>query len=267
MTGTTEAPLSTEVTPTGVAVITLYRPHRRNALNAELAGELVAALSRLAEDDDVRCVVVRGAGRDFCVGGDLADGAGGVTAPDEATSVAELRAAAEAALMLHSMPAPTIASIRGACAGAGLSLACAADLRVASTTALFTTAFVRAGVSGDYGGTWTLPRLVGEAKARELYLCSPRLTAGEAERIGLVTSVHDDDELDGATVALAEQLAALPPLALRGAKANLNDAATDSLADHLGVEAVRHARTAASADAAEAAAAFLGKRSGVFRGA
>lgn len=250
----------------GVAWVTLDRPDRRNAINHDLAESLVRELRRLADDDIVRCVVITGAGGNFSVGGDLAAGSGGVTTPDEEQATAELRAAMESSLLLHTMPKPTVAAVAGSCAGAGMSLACAADFRVISTSVVFNTAFVRAGVSGDYGSTWTLPRLVGDAWARELFLLPTRLGAQRALQIGLATRVCEAADLERTAQDLAEQLAALPPLALRWAKANLNDAAHTEMEEQLGLEAARHARTAASADAAEAAASFLAKRPAVFRG-
>lgn len=255
------------VTITGpLATVTLDRPDRRNAISPELAEALVEALRGVDEDKDVWCVVIRGAGSHFSVGGDLAAGSGGVTTPDEEHAAAELRAAMESAYLLRTMPKPTVAAIHGACAGAGLSLACAADIRVAATSAVFNTAFVAAGVSGDYGGTWTLPRIVGDAMARELYLLSSKFDAEHALRIGLVSRVCPDDRLDDEVADITSRLISLPPLAVAGAKANLNDAATSSFADQIAIEARRHARTALSHDAAEAAAAFIGKRPAVFRG-
>lgn len=250
----------------GIAWVTLNRPDRRNAINHDLAESLVQSLRRVAGDETVRCVVITGAGGDFSVGGDLAAGSGGVTAPDETQAVAELRAAMESSLLLHTMPKPTVAAVSGACAGAGMSLACAADFRVVSTSVVFNTAFVRAGVSGDYGATWTLPRLVGDAWARELFLLPRRVDAQRAQQIGLATRVCAPADLERTAQDLAGELAALPPLALRWAKANLNDGARTEMEEHLGLEADRHARTSASADAAEAAASFLEKRHAVFRG-
>lgn len=249
-----------------VATVTLVNPDRRNAIDTAMAHGLVSALSGLAADDEVRCVVVRGAGGHFSVGGDLSAGAGGVSESDEEAAIRQLRAAMESAFLLHTMPKPTVAAVEGACAGAGLSLACAADIRLASTTAVFNTAFVGAGVSGDYGGTWLLPRIVGDAAARELYLLASKFDADHALRLGLVSRLCPPERLDAEIEAVSGRLASLPPLALREAKANLNDAVGPSLAEHLGLEAQRHARTARTEDAAEAAAAFLEKRAAVFHG-
>src|SRR5216683_2414818 len=160
-----------EVVADGVAVLTLNRPDRLNAMSGPMLDALLAALPRLAEDPNVGVVVLTGAGRGFCAGGDvkmMAEGTemAGDTLEERAQG---LRDKMETSRWLHEMPKPTIAMVRGAAAGAGLSLALACDLRVASDTAKFTTAFARVGYSGDFGGSYFLTRLVGTARARELY--------------------------------------------------------------------------------------------------
>ncbi|MBW3620254.1 MAG: enoyl-CoA hydratase/isomerase family protein [Actinobacteria bacterium] len=250
-----------------VATLTLHRPERRNAIDRSLAEALLAALERLADDDDVSVIVLRGAGGAFSVGGDLAAGAGGgVDTGDPDEIVAGLRAVMRTSELLREVPQVTVAAIDGACAGAGLSWACACDLRYASERARFATAFVDAGVSGDFGGTWTLPHIVGPARARELYLLSDRFGADTALGIGLVTAVLPAEGFDAGITDVASRLAAKAPLALRAVKANLNDADRLPFAEALDREAERHVRCAFTADAAEAAAAFLAKRTPRFEG-
>ena len=251
----------------GVATLTLHRPERRNAMDEALAEAVLRALERVSEDDEVRCVVLTGAGGHFSVGGDLEAGAGGITGDTPTPEVVTgLRMAMRSSQLLHEMPKPTIAAIRGACAGAGLSWACACDLRYASDTARFNTAFAQAGVSGDFGGTWTLPRIVGPARARELYLLAEKFGADEAQRIGLVSQVWPDDEFDTRVREVATKLAGMAPLALAAVKANLNDSDANSFSEQLDAEAQRHATTARTEDAVEAATAFLEKRPARFRG-
>jgi 2-(1,2-epoxy-1,2-dihydrophenyl)acetyl-CoA isomerase len=157
------------------------------------------------------------------------------------------------------MDKPTIAAVNGACAGGGLGLALAADIRLASENAVFTTGFLTVGVSGDFGTTWGLSRAVGPALARELYLTGRRLGADEALRLGLVSAVHPADELMAAAEAVAVSVARQAPLAVRAIKRNFN-ALPASLAEVLEMEAARHVRCTNSADAEEARLAFLDKR-------
>ena len=228
----------------GVAVLTLNRPDARNALNADLMRVLVAALEDAAGDDGVRCVVLTGAGSSFCPGGDLRaisqaakDRASAaienVPAPIKAASSFEkrvrwLRRSAEASRLLHVMPKPTIAMINGACAGAGLSLAAACDFRHAARSAVFRSAFVAGGVPGDYGGSWLWTRILGPARARQLYLIDRKRSADEALDFGLIDAVHDDAALENAVMTLARELAGLPGAGVAYAKANLNAAMVEA---------------------------------------
>ena len=163
-----------------VATITLNRPDRLNAMTEELIGGVLACLEQAAADDAIRAVVLTGAGRGFCAGGDL--GAMGEFAgarPEEA-SRAELRRLHRTTELLHEMPKVTIAAVNGPCAGAGLSWACACDLRIAAESAVFRTAFLSAGLTGDFGGTWSLTRLVGAGRARHLFFLNEKLSAASA---------------------------------------------------------------------------------------
>ena len=248
-----------------VATITLNRPDRMNTMGDDLPERALEALQRAADDADVWAVVLTGAGRAFCAGGDLGAMAGGETAREKATPsqqgrVEHLRRMMRSSQLLHEMPKVTIAAINGACAGAGLSWACACDLRFAAAGAKFNVAFRGAGLSGDFGGTWTLPHIVGPAKARELYLLSPRFDAAEAERMGLVSKVLPDDELMAYVRQVADDVVSSAPVAVRHMKANLNDGLRLSFTELLDREAARHVAAAATEDHKEAARAFLEKR-------
>jgi 2-(1,2-epoxy-1,2-dihydrophenyl)acetyl-CoA isomerase len=248
-----------------VATVTLNRPEKLNALNAELMDSLAPTMQQLAENAEVRCLVITGAGRGFCSGGDIGAMSSGAALPTD-DPVKVLRQREEVSRLLHEMPKPTIASINGAAAGAGLSIALAADIRIAAESAKFTTAFANVGFSGDYGGTWMLQRLVGPAKARELYFTADRFDAKEAERIGMVNRVVPDDQLAGETRALAERLAKGPPLALARMKANLNLGLRSDYSTLLDAEAEAMIFTGTTQDNREALKAFLEKRAPEFHG-
>ena len=252
----------------GVATLTLNRPDRLNAMSGPMLDALLDALPRLADDPAVGVVVLTGAGRGFCAGGDvkaMAEGRelGGDTLEEKAQG---LRSKMEVARWLHEMPKPTIAMVRGAAAGAGLSLAMACDLRIASDNARFATAFARVGYSGDFGGSWFLTRLVGTAKARELYYTAEILDAQQALALGLVNRVVPDARLEEETLGLAGRLAHGPRVALRYMKRNMNAAEAGTLKDSLDLEAWHHTRTGFTEDHKEAARAFVEKREPVFRG-
>jgi len=248
-----------------VATITLNRPERMNTMGDDLPERALEAFQRAADDDDIWAVILTGAGRAFCAGGDLGAMAEGKTARDAATTsdqgrVEHLRRMMRSSQLLHEMPKVTIAAINGACAGAGLSWACACDLRYAAASANFNVAFRNAGLSGDFGGTWTLSRIVGPAKARELYLLSPRFDAAEAERIGLVSKALPDGDLMSHVAEVADDIVSSAPFAVRQMKANLNDALRLSLTELLDREAARHIAATRTQDHLEAARAFLEKR-------
>src|SRR6059036_3932407 len=201
-----------EVVKDGVAVLTLNRPDRLNALSGPMLTALLEALPRLADDPEVGVIVLTGAGRGFCAGGDvkaMAEGRefGGTTLEEKAQA---LRSRMEVSRWLHEMPKVTIAMVRGAAAGAGLSLALACDLRVAGDSARFATAFARVGYSGDFGGSWFLTQLVGTAKARELYFTADIVDAQQALALGIVNRVVPDVRLEDETMALAARLARGP---------------------------------------------------------
>jgi 2-(1,2-epoxy-1,2-dihydrophenyl)acetyl-CoA isomerase len=249
-----------------VLLIELNRPDRLNAMNKEMCAELVQVLEPLTHDRSVRSVVLTGVGRGFCAGGDLGDIDAIARDIDVEAETQGLRLLHRSSLLLRELPQPTIAAVNGPCAGAGLSWACAADIRIAAESAVFRTSFVSAGLTGDFGGTWTLPRIVGNAKARELYLLNEKVRSAEALRIGLTSENVPDEQLRTRALELAERMADQAPLALAGIKANLNDAERLSFAELLDVEAERQAAATTTADCKEAAQAFLEKRDPVFSG-
>src|ERR1700742_4361001 len=213
----------------GLLTITMNRPERRNALNPDMTRGLVEAARRAAEDHEVRAVLLKGAGGTFCVGGDVKSMAEGRGALPFEAKMANLRSGMGVFRRLHQMQKPVVARLDGAAAGAGLSIALACDLRVASESCKITTAFAKVGFSGDYGGTYFLTKMLGSAKARELYLLSPVLTAKEAFGLGMVTRVLPDAEIDAAAHELAMSLAQGPSIALGYIKRNINNAETMTL--------------------------------------
>lgn len=253
----------------GVAVITLNRPDRLNALTKEAMISLVDILAGCARDGDVGCVVLTGAGRAFCAGGDVqvqADAAAAASDETPERRADDLLSAMEAARLLHEMPKPTIAMLNGVAAGAGFSLALACDLRIAGESARVTTAFAKVGLSGDFGGSWFLSRLVGPAVARELYFTSDVLDRQRIESLGLATRIVPDRELEQETMVLAVRLANGPRVAWRYMKRNLALAEHGTLRDVLESEAFGMMRCRETEDHRNAARAFVEKRPPVFRG-
>ena len=254
----------------GVAVVTMNRPERRNAMSDEMLQALGRTLAALEVDDTVGCVVLTGAGGAFCAGGDVKGMASNERREGRATLDGAVRRQRlnhrATAGKLWDMPKPTIAAIAGPAAGAGLSLALAYDLRYAVDTAVMTTAFARVGFAGDYGGTWFLTQLVGTGKARELYYFSERITAAEGERLGIVNAVFDAASFESEVMARAQRLASGPTVAYGYMKENLNRAVTGALPEALDLEATHHIRTGQTEDHREAAQAFVDKRQPTFKG-
>lgn len=255
----------------GILTLTLNRPDARNAMTGPMNEALAAQLAHAELDREVKCVVLTGAGKGFCAGGDVkgmaasGDGTVGQNTIDGAIHRQRVTQRATAG-KLFAMPKPTIAALPGAAAGAGLSLALACDLRIMASTAIMTTAFARVGFSGDYGGTYFLTQLVGSAKARELYYLSDRVSADEALRLGLTNWVCAPEELVAKTRELALRLATGPTVAYRYMKENLNRAMHGDVDDCLDLEATHHVHCGQTEDHREASKAFVEKREPVFKG-
>ena len=258
-----------------VAVLSFNRPERRNALSASMYDGFGRALPQIERDPSVRVLLLTGEGGAFCAGGDVKgmheNNTSGGSAPANPTSiedsVAWLRSRQSlVSLALRQLPMPVVAALPGAAAGAGLSMALAADLRIAAERAVLVTAFANVGASGDFGTSWFLPRIVGEAKAKELMFTSPRLTAADAADLGLVNRVLADDGFAEAALAFCHDLANRAPIALRYMKENVNRALGSTLAEALDAEASAMVRTMGTADHREAAAAFVEKRPPEFAG-
>jgi 2-(1,2-epoxy-1,2-dihydrophenyl)acetyl-CoA isomerase len=255
----------------GVAVLTMNRPERRNALSPEMLDAMARALAQAEADPAIGAVLLTGAGNAFCAGGDvkgMAEAKAGAASDNIDARIHRQRLNQRAtAGRLHEMPKPTIAALPGAAAGAGLSLALACDLRIAADSAVMTTAFAKVGFSGDYGGTYFLTRLVGAAKARELYFLSDKIEMAEAERLGLVNRVVPAANLMSEALALANRLAEGPRVAYRYMKENLNRAASGAtMTDCLDLEATHHIHCGLTEDHREAAKAFVEKRAPKFVG-
>ena len=218
-----------------VTVITLNRPERRNALNVRMCRELYAATRQVAASD-ARVVILRGAGTDFCVGADIVGSGGEGSSPPTLEDLGPIH---HAATLLHTMPQVTIAAIDGGCAGAGLGWATACDFRFATLEARFSTAFLNVGVSGDMGLEWFLLRIVGPARAREMLFFPEKLDGQQALEIDLVTRLLPRETLHEEVRALAEQLCAREPFALKMMKANCISAEELAIGEFIDIETAR----------------------------
>jgi 2-(1,2-epoxy-1,2-dihydrophenyl)acetyl-CoA isomerase len=252
----------------GVATVTLNRPDSLNSLNRSLKESLRDALAELDADPSCRAVVLAGAGRAFCVGQDLREHVETL----ESASVDPLATVREhynpIATRLATLGKPVVAAVRGSAAGAGASLAMLADFRIGGPGTSFLMAFARVGLAADTGASWSLPRLVGHAKAVELLLLAQPVPAAEAHRLGLLTSVVDsDDGVLPAARAMAAQLAEGPTAAYAAIKRELAVGSGGSLADALAAEYEAQARTGATADHRAATFAFVAKQRPTFTGA
>lgn len=263
--------LRTEISE-GVMTITLNRPERRNALSDAMLEGLIASLADAETATDVGSVLLTGAGGAFCAGGDVkgmaASGGEGGDSPLQYDARVHLqrRSQRDTAGKLYELPKPTVAVLPGPAAGAGLSLALSCDLRYASPNAIMTTAFARVGFSGDYGGTYFMSRLIGSAKARELYFLSDKVTMEEAESLGLVNGVFGEEVLQQEAGAIAQRLAQGPTIAYRYMKENLNRAVNGEMGECLDMEAAHHIHCGQTEDHKEAVQAFVDKREPTFNG-
>jgi 2-(1,2-epoxy-1,2-dihydrophenyl)acetyl-CoA isomerase len=227
----------------GVGLVTLNRPERLNAFNGEIMEAFLIAVQQVLADPEVGVIVVTGAGRGFCAGGDLKDGGAArqdatATPTRELTRGATLRANAEASRLLREGPKPSIAMVNGPVAGAGIGVAGSCDLRFAAQSATFLSAYENIGGSGDYGASYVWPRILGAARARELFLLGHKFTAQEGLAFGLYSRVFPDDELLEQTMLVAKRLAAGPRSGWAYMKANLNSAELESFGCHLDRESM-----------------------------
>ena len=254
-------------TKDGIATLTLNRPERLNALGDTLRDDLHDALERASADSAIRAIVITGAGRGFCSGGD-------VKAMHEAHETRRQRPLLDRVApsrdrtlqLMRDAPQPIIAAVNGAAAGAGMNLALGCDLRIASTAAKFGQAFVRRGLHPDWGGTYFLPRLVGTARACELIFTGDLIGADEAYRLGIVNAVVPPEELMPAAYALAGKIAAGPPVAIRLAKRAIYRNMEADLRTSLEFETFAQNICSETDDAREGARAFVEKRAPKFQG-
>jgi len=256
----------------GVATLTLNRPEVRNALGDVISPALRHTIAAVAEDPEIRCVVITGAGSAFCAGGDVKGmGAGKKSSTDPPVDLEDIVAdqterQRRLTGALYAMKKPTLAALPGPAAGAGLAIALACDLRIAAESAFITTGFANVGLSGDYGASFFLTQLVGTAKARELFFTGERIAAAECEALGIVNRVVPDECLQEETQALARRLAAGPTIAFGLMKENLDRALREDLATCLEHEARGTVTSFQTEDHREAVSAFIEKRKPKFEG-
>ena len=258
-----------------VATVTLNRPHKKNSLSDQLTPALREILLVLEERSDVGCVMLTGKGNAFCSGGNVSGFSGGSkddldASPAQPAShddrVAELiRKQESLTLRLYELAKPTVAALPGPAAGAGLSIALACDLRIASRSAFIITAFRNIGLSGDYGSSWFLNRLIGQSKAKELMYFSERVGAEECARLGLVNSVFEHETFREDAFLYAKRLANGPTVALNRMKRNINLGALQGLRESLALEAEHMVASFQTEDAREAIRAFAEKRKPDFK--
>jgi len=250
-----------------VATLTLNRPDKLNALSPDLLEQSIATLRGWIESPEVAVIVVTGAGRAFCAGGDIGNMAKANSEPPPLEAqVDRLRRAQEFSWLLYSCPKVTIASVNGFAMGAGLSICLACDLRISSDQAKFGTAYSKIAFGGDFGATWLLTRYAGAPKAKELLFLADTFDAAEAYRLGLLNRVVPHDSLAAETHALARRIADGPLVTFRYQKANVNMAVTADFRTMLDREAETHLRCGQTEDHKEGVAAFMEKRAPRFQG-
>lgn len=257
----------TYVVEDGVGTITLSRPDHMNSLDIATKEALLAAVTAAAEDTAVRCVVLTGSGRAFCVGQDLKEHVALLNQGDsDALFTTVPKHYNPIVTALATMSKPVIAAVNGVAAGAGASLAFACDLRIVASSAGFNLAFPGVALSCDTGASWTLPRLVGRAKALELLYFPSTIPAAEALELGLATKVVADDDLAAEVTAMATRLAAGPTLSYASIRQSVNFSSDHGFTDALAFEGEMMNRTGASQDHRRAVDAFLAKERATFEG-
>jgi 2-(1,2-epoxy-1,2-dihydrophenyl)acetyl-CoA isomerase len=259
-------PVLLEMKREGIATLVLNRPERLNALNNELAAALNDALGRIAEDDAVHVVVITGAGRAFCAGGDLAAIGKGRQGRETQELEPLLRAGMQAVLRMRTIPQPVIAAVNGPAAGAGMNIALAADIRIAAEEATFGQNFAKVGLFPDYGGTYFLPQLAGPAKAAELFYTGDMIDAKTALGLGIVNHVVAGAQLEAEVKLLAQKIALGPGVAIRAVKKVLFGSEKKELAQALEQEVQEQIRCYLSEDCSEGIRAFFEKRPPKFQG-
>jgi enoyl-CoA hydratase/carnithine racemase len=250
----------------GIATITLNRPEKLNALAGHMRRDLAEALESASSDRNVHVVVITGAGRAFCAGGDIAAMAELIERRDAEEFSRLLGSARRVVTSIRQMTKPVIGAINGPASGAGCNLAFACDLRIASTTATFSQSFAKVGLHPDWGGTYFLPRLVTPNKACEMFFLGDAIDAGEAHRLGIVNYVVAPEELEAATRGLAERLRDAPPIATAAAKHAVYMSQAAELEEMLRYETEAQMRCFESLDGCEGVRAFLEKRAPKFTG-
>jgi 2-(1,2-epoxy-1,2-dihydrophenyl)acetyl-CoA isomerase len=261
-----ENPVVLEKREAGVATLIMNRPDRMNAINQDLAVSLNHALDRLSTDEDVRVVVFTGAGRAFCAGGDLGVIGKGHREKNTAELQPILRSGMQIVLKMRTMRQPVIAAVHGPAAGAGMNIALAADIRVASEDATFGQNFAKAGLFPDYGGTFFLPELVGPAIAAEMFYTGDMIDAATALRLGLVNRLVPFAQLEAEVSALAQKIVQGPPVVVHAVKRMLFAASRRKLERALEREIEEQMKCFQSEDCGEGIAAFFEKRKPKFRG-
>jgi len=250
----------------GVATLILNRPERMNALNKDLVLALNDSLTRVEANQEINVVVLAGAGRAFCAGGDLQAIGKGYQENNVTELQPILRSGMQAVLKMRTMRQPVIAAVHGAAAGAGMNIALAADLRIASEDAMFGQNFAKVGLFPDYGGTFFLPQLVGPAKAAELFYTGDMIDAAEALRLGIVNRVVPLAQLESEVRALAQKIAQGPAIAIRAVKQTLFGRDKEELLALLNLEVEQQMKCFSSGDCGEGIRAFFEKRPPKFQG-
>lgn len=260
-----ETPILTSIKDR-VATLTFNRPDKLNALSRDLISLSIEHLTKWSRDPEIGAIVVTGAGRAFCAGGDVSQMADPGTPPPLEEQIDRLRLAQELSWLLYNIPKVTIAAVNGHAMGAGLGVSLACDLRIASSQAKFGTAYARVGFGGDFGTTWMLTRLVGPAKAKELFFLSTIIDATEAHRLGLINQVVEPDALATKVDEVSSAIAHGPLTSYRYMKANVNLAMTTDFRTLLDREAETHLRCGMTEDHKEGVRAFMEKRQPRFQG-